>query len=82
MWEKLFQRWKRNTSIFRGTPLFMALMLWVCALPLVTILVVPFLGWSVAAYLAGFLLLADVLACFILCRFRLPKEINKMRITK
>jgi len=33
--------------------MFLALMIWLCALPLLALLAAPFLGWKVTAYLVG-----------------------------
>ncbi|MBI4303235.1 MAG: hypothetical protein HY665_02705 [Chloroflexi bacterium] len=54
--------------------MFWALIMWLCALPLLALLAAPFLGWKVAALLAGFLLIADLVICWLICRVRLPKE--------
>ncbi len=62
------------TPNFRGTPLCLALMLWLCTLPLLAFLAAPFLRWKVTAYLAGFLLVADLVACWFLCRFRVQRQ--------
>jgi len=62
------------TLNFRGTRLFLALMLWLCTLPLLVFLAAPFLGWKVTTYLAGFLLVADLVACWFLFAFRPPKS--------
>lgn len=59
---------------FRDTYLFLALMLWVCSLPLIAILAFPFLGWKISLLLAGLLLLAALVACRFLCAFRPPKN--------
>jgi hypothetical protein len=59
---------------FRDTNLFLALMLWLCTLPLVAIIALPFLGLKVTLYLAGFLLLADLVACWFLCNFRVLQK--------
>lgn len=59
---------------FRDTNLFLALMLWLCALPLVAILGLRFLGWEITLYLAGFLLVADLVLCWFLCNFRIPQK--------
>ena len=58
---------------FQDTTLFMTLALWLCTLPVLAMFIPPFLGWEVTAYLAGFLLVADLVACLVLCAFRLPE---------
>ncbi|OGO30178.1 MAG: hypothetical protein A2Z29_07815 [Chloroflexi bacterium RBG_16_56_11] len=57
-----------------STPMFWALIMWLCALPLLSLLAAPFLGWKVTAYLAGFLLVADLVICWRICRVRIPKD--------
>ena len=78
MWRRYFKRQsivdKATIPSFRGTPLFLALMLWICTLPLIAIIALPFLGLKITLYLAGFLLVADLIACRVLCRVRVPKE--------
>ncbi len=59
---------------FRDTNLFLALILWLCTLPLLAILALPFAGWKVTLYLAGFLLVADLVACWFLCAFRVSQK--------
>ncbi|MDP2730609.1 MAG: hypothetical protein Q8O55_08995 [Dehalococcoidales bacterium] len=54
--------------------IFLALALWVCTLPLVVIIALPFLGLKITLYLAGLLLLADLVACWFLCTFRAPQK--------
>ena len=53
--------------------MFWALLMWLCALPLLALLAAPFLGWKVTAYLAGFLLVADLVICSYICRVRTPR---------
>ncbi len=68
----LHQRW--TATRFQDTTLFLALAMWLCILPLLAIFALPFLGWKVTIYLAGFLLVADLVACWFLCIFRLPQK--------
>lgn len=53
-----------------GTPMLLALMLWVCSLLLVLILIVPFFGRRVASIVGLGLLVFFVLACRAICAFR------------
>ncbi len=75
---KSLRMFKRSTLPhhlkFQDTNLFLALMLWLCTLPLVALIAYPFLGWKVTLYLAGFLLVADLVACWFLCTFRIPQK--------
>jgi len=56
---------------FKSTPMLMALMIWLCALPVLALVAAPLLGWKIAASLAGFLLVADTVVCWSLCRVRI-----------
>ena len=53
-----------------GTPMLLALMLWVCSLLLVLILVAPFFGFRVASIVGLGLLVFFVLACRAICAIR------------
>jgi hypothetical protein len=53
-----------------GTPMLLALMLWVCSLLLVMILVAPFFGLRIASIVGLGLLLFFVLACRAICAVR------------
>ena len=54
---------------FAETPLFMALLLWVCTLPVLLLTAPRFVGWTVTWYLVGAVLVAELVACWVLCRF-------------
>ncbi|OGO40544.1 MAG: hypothetical protein A2147_02625 [Chloroflexi bacterium RBG_16_57_8] len=43
-------------------------------MPVLALLVAPFLGWKAAAYLAALLLAADLLVCRIICGIRVPVD--------
>jgi fatty acid desaturase len=51
----------------RDTPVILALFVWVCTLPLVGLLVVPFFGWGVGIMVAVALLIAILIMCWLLC---------------
>ena len=53
-----------------GTPMLLALMLWVCSLLLVMILIAPFFGGRVAGIVGLGLLVLFVLACRAICAIR------------
>lgn len=53
-----------------GTPMLLALMLWVCSLLLVMILVAPFFGGRIAGIVGLGLLVFLVLACRAICAIR------------
>ncbi len=76
-WRFVRRRASRETwtaTRFQDTTLFLTLAMWLCILPLLAIFTLPFLGWKVTIYLAGFLLVADLVACWFLCIFRLPQK--------
>lgn len=50
-----------------ATPMGMALLLWVCTLPLVLILILPFFGWQVAIGTAVALLAVALIMCRLIC---------------
>ncbi len=55
-----------------GTPMLLALMLWVCSLVLIMILVAPFFGLRIASMAGLGLLGFFVLACRAICAVRVP----------
>lgn len=60
---------------FQDTTLFLTLALWLCTLPVLALVALPFLGWKMTAYLAGGLLVIDLIVCWFVCTFRLvPKS--------
>jgi hypothetical protein len=67
---------------FQDTNLFLALMLWLCTLPLLALVAYPFLGWKITFYLAAFLLVADLVACWFLCTFRLRPGSEQGKVGK
>lgn len=73
-WLKYLKRYgsyeKLHYAKFQDTTLFLTLALWLCTLPLLVLVAVPFLGWKVTAYLAGGLLVIDLLICWFVCTFR------------
>jgi hypothetical protein len=56
----------KKLSIPRET-MALTLVLWLCALPLVALLVVPFFGLSVAAVVAVLLLVVMLITCWGIC---------------
>lgn len=51
----------------RLTPMRMAVLLWLCTLPLVALLVLPIFGWQAAISVAAVLLVAFITACWVIC---------------
>ena len=73
---------QRHQLKFQDTNLFLALMLWLCTLPLLALVAYPFLGWKITFYLAAFLLVADLVACWFLCTFRLRPGSEQEKVGK
>lgn len=72
---KRYDSYRRLSRVrFQDTTLFVTLALWICTLPLLAIFALPFLGWKVTAYLSGFLLVVDLVACWILCTYLLTQK--------
>ncbi len=51
----------------RDVPVILALFIWICTLPLLGLLVVPFFGWGVGLAVAVVLLIAILTVCWLLC---------------
>jgi len=53
-----------------------SLLLWLCTLPLIGVLVLPWFGARVAAVVAGVLLVASATACYAICAWQVagPKR--------
>ncbi len=54
------------------TPVILAVFVWVCTLPLVGLLAVPFLGWGLGLMVAFALLIIILVVCWLLCFGALP----------
>ncbi len=54
---------------FHDTTMLLSLGLWLCALPIVLLLTVPFFGWQVGLGAAIITLLAALVACWGICYF-------------
>lgn len=52
-----------------STPITMALIIWMCTLPLLALLALPALGWERTGLLAGSILLVDLIGCWLLLAF-------------
>ena len=62
---------------FHDTTMVLSLALWLCALPIVLLLTVPFFGWQVGIGAAIITLLAALVACWGICFFpKIPNEEN------
>ena len=57
-----------------GSPMSMALVTWLCCLPLVFLIVAPFFGWKAAGTGALALLGLLLVICFGICTTRVYKE--------
>lgn len=63
--------WRSRRTRDIEPPLMLALLLWLCALPLVLLLLAPFFGLNTALGAAAVLLIAILLVCFGIC---MPEE--------
>lgn len=60
-----FKAWLRT----HDTTMLLTLFLWMCALPFILVLTVPFFGWQLGILAAAILLLLALLVCNALCYF-------------
>lgn len=58
-----------KTGGFWQAPMLFTLLLWLCTTPFLLFLVPQFLGWQLTWYLAGAVLVAELVACWWLCTF-------------
>lgn len=56
-----------NHQADRGTPLLLALAVWACTLPFIGLLIVPALGFGVAATVAAIALVVILAICWAVC---------------
>ena len=57
------------------TTMFLTIVLWLCVLPLVLWLTIPFFGWQGAGVSAAITLVAALVACYGICTFsKIPSE--------
>jgi uncharacterized membrane protein YqjE len=54
----------------RSDEMLLALAVWLCGLPLLTLIVLPWLGWPAALTAAAVLLLAALAACWGACGWK------------
>ena len=66
------ERLRRSLTVERGDTLLLALVSWVCSVPFLLLLAVPFLGWKAGGVLALAWLGLVVAACFAVCAWRAP----------
>jgi hypothetical protein len=60
------------------TTMLFAFVLWLCVLPLILWLVVPWLGWQIAVFGAGVAFVLALIACYALCAFpEIVRDHNK-----
>ncbi|MGH2349425.1 MAG: hypothetical protein ACRDFT_08180 [bacterium] len=60
-------RWRWGRGKIGDAPLLLALLLWVCALPLILLLTIPFFGLTVGVSAALVALIAILLVCLGIC---------------
>ena len=65
-------RLRQSLTVERGDTLLLALVSWVCSVPFLLLLAVPFLGWKAGGVLALAWLGLVVAACFAVCAWRAP----------
>ena len=65
-------RLRRSLTVERGDTLLLALVAWVCSVPFLLLLTVPFLGWKAGGVFALAWLGLVVAACFAVCAWRGP----------
>ena len=59
---------------FHSDDMALALVLWLCSLPLVGILAVPLFGWQVGGLVALVLLVAAMAMCWTACGWKLVSD--------
>lgn len=65
---------KRLISSFHSEDMALTLVLWVCSLPLVALLVIPFFGLKAAAGVALVLFFVAMAACWGICGWKMFQE--------
>lgn len=65
------------------TTLLLTLFVWLCALPFILLLTVPFFGWQVGLLAAAVALFAVLIICYALCYFPniAPRQEEKSNVT-
>ena len=64
---------------FHSEDMALALMLWLCSLPLVALLVIPFFGLKVAAVVALILFLVMMAICWSICGWKVLTDRDSLR---
>jgi hypothetical protein len=67
---KMFRQLRR----FHPEEMVLAIILWMCSLPLVALLVIPFFGLKAAAVVALVLFLVAMVVCWGICGWQIFKE--------
>lgn len=55
-------------SLIQTTPLLLALVLWLCTLPVLLFIGALFLDWQATLSLVGLALVAELIACWFICK--------------
>ncbi len=58
---------------FHSDEMALALVVWLCSLPLVALVVIPLFGWKVAGVVALALFLVDLALCWGVCGWKVLK---------
>jgi hypothetical protein len=54
--------------------MIVALLIWLCTLPLIGILIVPFLGWQVGLAAAVLLFILAMIVCWGICNWKIFRD--------
>lgn len=58
----------------RFDDMVLAILIWMCALPLVGLLILPFFGWKISLLVAAVLLIAVLIICSGICSWKVFKS--------
>jgi uncharacterized membrane protein (DUF4010 family) len=63
-----------NLRALRSEDMALALVLWLCSLPLVGLVVIPFFGLKVAAFVAVVLFFVAMAVCWGICGWKVARD--------
>lgn len=73
-----FKAWLQT----HDTTMLLTLFLWLCALPFVLLLTVPFFGWQLGILTAAIALLMVLVVCYAVCYFPKISVEDKTNVTR
>ena len=73
-----FKAWLQT----HDTTMLLTLFLWLCALPFVLLLTVPFFGWQLGVLAAAIALFIALIICYALCYFPKISVEDKSNVTR